>query len=219
MPSAAAPAAAASLPGRGLRLETALPMTDEITDRELIRRIAREDREAFRLFYDRHAGRLLAYIRMLAREREAAEDLAQEVLLSVWRKAPSYRPDRGDVPAWLYTIARNKLVDLWRRRSARADEDGAVDLTRFESDEPGADGRVAALSVRQALGALKAEQRQALELAYFGGLTYEETAERLDLPLGTLKSRIRAGLAILRDVLTEPGPAVPAGTPTEAPAP
>lgn len=191
--------------------------TDEATDRELIARIAREDRDAFRLFYDRYGSRVLAYVRMLSRQREAAEDIVQEVFLSVWRKAKSYRPDRGDVPGWLYTIARNRLVDLWRRRAVRGDEDTSFDLTRLDSGETGAEGHVVSLSVRKALASLKVEQRQALELAYFGGLTYEETARELDLPLGTLKSRIRAGLALLRNLLSESDPASPGGSSPEVP--
>jgi len=189
----------------------------ETTDRELIARIAREDRTAFRLFYERHGSRLLGYVRMLSREREAAEDIVQEVFLSVWRKAKSYRPDRGDVPGWLYTIARNRLVDLWRRRAVRGEEDSSIDLARLANGEAGAEGHVVSLSVRKALATLKVEQRQALELAYFGGLTYEETARHLELPLGTLKSRIRAGLALLRNVLAESDPAARDASSPEVP--
>ena len=129
------------------------------------------------------------------------EDVVQEVFLSVWRKAASYRSDRGDVPGWLYTITRNKLVDLWRRKGA-AVEDPDFDFTQLLATGPGAEAQVVSLTVRKALSALGREQREALELAYFGGLTYEETAERLALPLGTLKSRIRAGLAAMRAVLS-----------------
>jgi len=193
-------------------------MSETTTDRDLIRRIAERDQEAFRELFERFGGPVLSYVRMLARDREAAEDVAQEVFLTVWRKAPSYRPDRGEVSAWLYTIARNKLVDLWRRRSARGDrEETSIELSSFESPIDEAEGRVASLAVRKALSSLKAEQREALELAYFGGLTYQETAERLGLPIGTLKSRIRAGLGVLRDLLSEPGGRAPGGSSLEVP--
>jgi RNA polymerase sigma-70 factor (ECF subfamily) len=186
-------------------------------DRELIERIARQDRDAFRELYERYGGPVLSYVRTLARDRELSEDVTQEVFLSVWRKAPTYRPDRGEVAAWLYTIARNQLVDLWRRRSTRGDkEDTSVDLTRFESQQREDEVRVVSLAVRKALASLKREQREALELAYFGGLTYEETAQRLGLPLGTLKSRIRAGLAVLRSALSTTEPShdgSPSGSP------
>jgi len=179
------------------------PMSGARDDRDLIERIARQDQDAFRELYDRYGGPVLSYVRMLARDVELSQDVAQEVFLSVWRKAPSYRADRGDVPGWLYTIARNKLVDLWRRRSTRGDlEDTSIDLTRFDSQEREDETRIVSLAVRKALTTLKREQREALELAYFGGLTYEETANRLSVPLGTLKSRIRAGLAALRRLLS-----------------
>ncbi|MCM2268633.1 MAG: sigma-70 family RNA polymerase sigma factor, partial [Thermoanaerobaculia bacterium] len=120
--------------------------------------------------------------------------------LAVWRKAASYRPERGDVPGWLYTITRNRVVDRWRRKGGLVEDDD-FDLLALAAPERGDDGHAVDLSVRQALAALTAEQREAIELAYFGGLTYEETASRLALPLGTLKSRIRAGLARMRAVL------------------
>jgi RNA polymerase sigma-70 factor (ECF subfamily) len=170
-------------------------MESEPTDAALVACIAQGDREAFRLFYERYAARILAYVRTLSREREAAEDVAQEVLLAVWRRAPSYRPDRGEVAGWLYTITRNRLVDRWRRKGGVVEDDG-VDLERFEAADRGADGAVVDLSVRRAVAGQS-------ELAYFGGLTYEETAQRLSVPLGTLKSRIRAGLARMREVLAE----------------
>jgi len=187
-----------------VRRPAELPMDPSPTDTELVLRIGREDREAFRLFYDRYAARLLGYVRQISREREVSEDVVQEVFLAVWRKAASYRPERGDVPGWLYTITRNRVVDRWRRKGGLVEDDG-FDLLALESPERGDDGHAVDLSVRQALDALTPEQRQAIELAYFGGLTYEETATRLDLPLGTLKSRIRAGLARMRTVLAPAG--------------
>jgi RNA polymerase sigma-70 factor (ECF subfamily) len=172
----------------------------ESDDAVLLQRIAAGEREAFQAFYQRYGGRVLAYVRLLSRDREIAEDVVQEVFLTVWRKAASYRVERGDIPGWLYTVTRNKLVDLWRRRG-RAVEDENFDLGTLLADEPGAEAHVVSLSVRKALTGLKREQREAVEMAYFGGLTYEETASRLKVPLGTLKSRIRAGLAAMRSSL------------------
>ena len=170
-----------------------------VDDTILLQQIANGDREAFQAFYERYAGKALGYVRMLCRERELAEDLTQEAFLAVWRRAGSYSAARGEPAAWLYTILRNKLVDQWRRRSPAATvEEEQLAVLSSEGTGP---GREVALSLRQALTDLKPEQRQALELAYFGGLTYEETAARLQLPLGTLKSRIRTGLALLRQTL------------------
>lgn len=178
------------------------PPTD---DADLVAEIARGDREAFQRFYERYAGRLLAYVRAVGRQREAAEDVVQEVFLAVWRKAASYTRARGDVAGWLYTITRNRLVDRWRRQGG-AIEEGEFDFDALAGSERGAEGTIAALAVRKALAGLAPEQREALELAYFGGLTYEETAAKLALPLGTLKSRIRAGLARMRQLLGEGAP-------------
>jgi RNA polymerase sigma-70 factor (ECF subfamily) len=170
-------------------------------DIALLRRIAGGDMEAFQLFYERYAGRVLAYARQLSRfssPTDLTEDVVQEVFVAVWRKAASFQADRGDPCGWLYTITRNKMVDLWRRRGEASglDEDSLQQIA-----EPAAPGSELLLTMRQALTQVPAEQRAAIELAYFGGLTYEETAERLHLPLGTLKSRIRSGLRTLRTLL------------------
>lgn len=171
------------------------------SDLRLLERIALGERDAFQELYSRYAGKVLAYVRMLSRDSHAAEDVVQEVFLAVWRKAASFQPERGDAPTWLYTITRNKLVDHWRRRGPLTQEPD-FDLGLLADERaPGATAAEARLSVRQALTGLSRDQRQAVELAYFGGLTYEETARRLELPVGTLKSRIRAGLAAMRATL------------------
>lgn len=192
----------AAEPSRGDRRRQR--MNPQPSDIELLQRIAAADREAFRLFYDRHAPQVLAYVRSLGRSRDASEDVVQEVFLAVWRKAATFRPERGDALAWLYTMTRNKVVDLWRKLPTGSDQSTEGSLAVL-SERPEADSRVVSISLRKAMADLKTEQRQALELAYFGGLTYEETAERLKLPVGTLKSRIRAGLALMRGVLSESG--------------
>lgn len=167
------------------------------SDAALLGCIAEGDLASFQAFYGRHAGRVLAYARQLSRNSDVAEDVAQEVFVTVWRRAASYRPDRGDTAGWLYTITRNKLVDHWRR-AGDPQAFGEIDERRLaEAEDPGG----LRLSVRQALARVEPEQRRAIEMAYFGGFTYEETARRLELPLGTLKSRIRSGLKTLRSLL------------------
>lgn len=165
-------------------------------DAVLLGRIAGGDLEAFQAFYTRYAGRVLTYARQLSRGRDLAEDVVQEVFVMVWRRAASFRPDRGDPAGWLYTITRNKLVDHWRKLAEGTELD-ELDERRLAESGP-EDLR---LTLRQALSRVPPEQRRAIEMAYFGGLTYEETAKRLDLPVGTLKSRIRSGLRTLRTVL------------------
>jgi len=160
--------------------------------------IARGDLAAFQRFYQQFAPGLSGYARRLCRDPRLAEDLVQEVFVTVWQKAASYQPDRGDPACWLYTIARNKLIDHWRK-SGSAAEVGALDFEQLPAR--GEHGRDLLLTLRKVLAQVNPDQRRAIELAYFGGLTYEETAERLQLPLGTLKSRIRIGLKTMRTLL------------------
>lgn len=172
-------------------------------DLALLARIADGDRAAFQQFYDRYSGRVASYVRLLLRERgqswRASDDVVQEVFIAVWRKAASFKQDRGDPAGWLYAITRNKLVDGWRRQGKGIEVD-SIDLSAMSLAVEPERGDVK-VSVSQALARLSQDQRLAVELAYFGGLTYEETAARLELPLGTLKSRIRTGLMNMRATL------------------
>ena len=165
-------------------------MNPSPSDLELLTRIASADREAFRLFYNRYAPQILAYVRAMGRSRDASEDVVQEVFLAVWRKAGTFRPERGDVAGWLYTMTRNKVVDLWRKLPTGSDQSSEETLA-FLSERPEAESKVVSISLRKAMADLKLEQRQALELAYFGGLTYEETAERLCWTLFRLDGKVR----------------------------
>ncbi|HEX6861441.1 MAG TPA: sigma-70 family RNA polymerase sigma factor [Thermoanaerobaculia bacterium] len=172
------------------------------SDEILLARIAQRDLDAFQTFHERFAARVIAYAERHASDRQLAEDISQEVFLSVWTKAATYRPDRGTAAGWLYTLTRNKIVDLWRRSGKGAEPEPLDDL--LLPGPPEADGDLR-LTVRQALAQLAPESRTALVTAYFGDLTYEETAGRLGLPVGTLKSRIRVGLRALRERLTATG--------------
>lgn len=179
------------------------PEVAEPLDETLLAATAQGDFDAFHTFYERYAGRVLAYARRICRGDAAlAEDMTQEVFTAVWTRAATFRPDRGGAPAWLYTLTRNKLVDHWRKLGRNGDLETIEDLAL---PAPVSGDRDLRLTLRQALARVAPEQRQAIETAYFGGLTYEETASRLDLPLGTLKSRIRVGLKALREALGEGG--------------
>jgi len=174
--------------------------TTEPDDESLLAAIARGDLEAFHQLYLRYAGRVLACARHLCRDAALAEDITQEVFTTVWTRAGTFRPDRGSAPAWLFTLTRHKLVDHWRR-TGRGAETEALDDLRSPAQAP-EDGTLR-LSLRQALAQASPEQREAIRVAFFHGLTYEETASRLALPLGTLKSRIRLGLRAMREVMSQ----------------
>lgn len=177
------------------------PFTElrSLEDRELIARVGQSDRVAFRELYERHAPCLLAALRRLCPGTEC-EDLLQEVFLAVWRRSSLYRPERGEPLTWLFAILRNKVIDHRRRLAARPryeELDPERSPATAAADDPG-DRR---LLLEQALVTLRPDERRALEMTYFAGLTYEEAAATLEVPLGTLKSRITAGLRRLRDAL------------------
>ena len=188
-------------------------------DNALMRRVQAGDANAFRALYDRHAGRALALATGVMRNRTQAEDVVQEAFLAAWRFRAAYAPARGSVASWLMTIVRNRALDALRRNAIR--EQPAHDFGQLDTlpagDEP-LDDRAArddqGRAVRVALRRLPLEQASALGLAYFGGLTQAEIAQRLDVPLGTVKSRVRLGL---RRLAGELGLAMGGGTPRGVP--
>jgi RNA polymerase sigma-70 factor, ECF subfamily len=170
-------------------------------DSDVVQRLAKGDRDAVAELYDRHAARVLGLAYRIVRNSTDAEDVVQEVFSQAWRTAPSYQATRGTVAGWLLMMARTRAIDRLRSRQSRGDA-AVADL----EDLPGQDvspsdqliASQQAASVRAAMLALPADQKTALELAYFEGLTQAEIAERLKTPLGTVKTRIRSALASLR---------------------
>jgi RNA polymerase sigma-70 factor (ECF subfamily) len=176
-------------------------------DQELMLKVAQGDRGAFRLLYDRFSTPLYSLaLRMLANEAEA-QDMLQEVFLSIWNKAPAFRPERGTAFAWVVTQLRHRTIDRLRSRRRRGEltETYAAELEPSGADAPSsADSMEAderAREVRSALEQLGEEQRQVLRLAFFEGLTQSEIAEKLEEPLGTIKARASRGMARLRSIL------------------
>jgi RNA polymerase sigma-70 factor (ECF subfamily) len=175
-------------------------------DARLLQRMARGDRAAFSELYDRFSRPLYsAALRILGDARET-EDIVHDVFLAMWEKAAAFSAERGTAFAWAVTLTRNRAIDRLRQRQRRGELLGAsapADLGYAEAAGT-ADAlvfREKAGLVRSALAALPAEQKQAVELAFFGGLTQEQIAENLNQPLGTVKARIRRGLLKLRDAL------------------
>lgn len=161
---------------------------------------------AFVALYDTHGSRLKSIAFNLLGNVADAEDAVQEAFLQVWRGAADYRPERAKASTWVLTFVHRRAVDLVRREERRRGEpSGAAP----EPAGPGADEAVVTRSRRQivqdALGRLPADQRQAIELAYYGGLTQSQLAEQLSQPLGTIKSRMFTGLQQLRALLVEAG--------------
>jgi RNA polymerase sigma-70 factor (ECF subfamily) len=168
---------------------------------ELILACAAGDRAAFRRLYELSAPKVLGVLVAMLRDRDAAADLAQEVYVSVWRNAASFRPERGSGLAWLVTIARNRAIDRLRAARARGISAPIEDFPALAADLPPAEGAVDALALRRALEGLRPDVRRALLLVFFSGYTHEEVARALDVPVGTSKTWVRRGLMALREAL------------------
>jgi RNA polymerase sigma-70 factor (ECF subfamily) len=155
--------------------------------------------------YDRYAGRVHGLGVRLLGNTGLAEELVQETFVRVWRNAPQFAPERGSVAAWLFTIARRIAIDLSRRPSSRpfADEQEPVEPA-VPSDEA-VERLLVGLNVRDALDSLSPVQREVIELLYLQDLTQAQVAERLGLPLGTVKTRSYYGLRALRSAFEERG--------------
>jgi RNA polymerase sigma-70 factor (ECF subfamily) len=181
---------------------------DRAADLASIARIRQGDAAGLSELYDRHATAVYSLALRVLRDRAAAEDAVQEVFTQAWRQARSYDETRGAVGAWLCTLARSRAIDALRARRARPvgviDDSAAVALPDTgPAPEEQAIFSEHAHRIRQALAVLPEIQRQAIELAFYDGLTHAEIAARLNEPLGTVKTRIRAGLLKLRDVLVD----------------
>lgn len=190
-------------------MEILLPMSSpaldltlrDTQDGELLRLIGGGDQAAFRELYERYVGRLLAYVRAMGRQRVSEEDAVQEVFATIWNKAAQYRSELGAPEAWIFTITRHKVFDIWRAQSRV----GVVEV-ELETliDQSSAPDPTLVATLHKALSRISTDHRKPLLLAYFGGFTYEETARALGIPAGTLKSRIRTALADLRNMLGSP---------------
>jgi len=182
----------------------------ETSDEELILRISGGDREAIRLLYERHGRLVYGCALQVVSDAAAAEEVCQDVFLRVWERSGTYQADKGKVVTWLARIARNRAIDVLRSRRSRgivaeAPADESITAAPGSGADPGEklwqslrDERV-----REAVASLPPEQRQALTLAFFQGLTHRQIAETLGEPLGTVKTRIRDAMLKLRARLGE----------------
>ena len=179
----------------------------DLDQAQLLVAAGRGDRAAFSEFYDRAISRVLGVCIRVIRDRSLAEEVAQEVMVEAWTKADRFDPDRGSASGWIATLAHRRAVDRVRSEQASRDRDQRVSLRDHQppfdvvADEVAV--RLEHWQVRDALERLTERQREAIELAYYGGHTYRDVARVLGIPEGTAKSRLRDGLARLRDNLEE----------------
>jgi RNA polymerase sigma-70 factor (ECF subfamily) len=165
-------------------------------DQKVMARLAAGETSPIIELYDRYGGLVFSIVFGIVGDASLAEDLVQEVFVRIWRSAASYRPESGSVRAWLAMIARHRAIDEWRRRRRESkwiSLDGPASDWKVMNED-----RVNDPFLYRAIAQLPAEQEQVVELAYFYGLTASEIAERLGLPVGTIKSRLRLAMVKLR---------------------
>jgi RNA polymerase sigma-70 factor, ECF subfamily len=171
-------------------------------DEELIRRVVQGDEQALATLYDRYSGLVFAVVYRILRDSGAAEEILQDIFHQLWRTAERFEPARGSLPGWLLVASRNRAISRLRRHNPNETQElfeGAVTLP-FELESALTQKQLLD-RVRGAMESLPAPQREALELAYFEGMTHSEIATRTQEPLGTVKTRLRAAVGTLKRAL------------------
>lgn len=181
---------------------------DAAGERALMARIARRDKQAFGTLYDRYATLLFSVVLSIVKKREEAEDVLQEVFLQIWNKAPSFDTTRENVYGWLTALARNRAIDRLRSRAYRDTQQEVAETipeaTGLKDVETALDVMIVmeqAERIRQGLQEIPDEQRALIEMAYFEGDSQSQLAEKFQLPIGTVKTRMRQGMKKLYALL------------------
>lgn len=171
----------------------------------LLSRVSRGDQQAFSEFYDLLAPRMLGLIRRLLIDHAQSEEVTQEVFLEIWQSARRFDPNKGGATAWVMTMAHRRAIDRIRSAQASRNRDTRIGIRDYDSayDDVAdtVEVRVEHERVEAAMGALSDVQRQAVCLAYYGGFSHSEIAEKVEVPIGTVKTRLRDGMIRLRDEL------------------
>ena len=191
-----------SLPKMGPRRRNLVALADE----ELMVLVAEQDADAFEVVYDRHGSAAYSLAYRTTGQQSLAEEVVQDAFLTVWRMGLRYRPERGSLRSWLLSIVHHRAIDALRRVAVHDRRRAFAELDEVGHEAPERTDievmhRMEGQEVREALAALPPEQLRVIELAYFGGFTHTEIAGMLDLPLGTVKGRMRLGLEKLRLLL------------------
>ncbi|MEO6828099.1 MAG: ECF RNA polymerase sigma factor SigK [Microbacteriaceae bacterium] len=171
----------------------------------LLARVGRGDTAAFAQFYDRFAPKVLGLVRRLIRDHAQSEEVTQEVFLEIWQSASRFDPNKAGASTWTMTMAHRRAIDRIRSAQATRNRDIRVGIrdygTEYDQVAEAAEVRIEHERVEAAMHSLSEAQRQAVSLAYYGGLTHTELAERLSIPVGTVKTRLRDGMSRLRNEL------------------
>ena len=176
------------------------------TDEALLLGIQQQDIGALEEFFDRYHGIALAVAYRVLRSKELAEDAVQEAFLGVWRRPSTFNPEKGAAKTWLLTVVRHRAIDITRGRSF-SQETQSLDERAYALASPDVwaqvDNGFERERILNAMAQLPKEQRDAIDLAYFSGFTYQEVAQKTQVPLGTVKGRMRLGIQKLRNMLAD----------------
>lgn len=187
-----------------VQTDTVLPEAAAVPDEHLLQQVIRRDAAALQHLYQRHGNAVYALAVYILREPAVAEELTQEIFLTVWNKAEQYQVEQARFRTWLLSITRHRAIDLLRRRSRRIHPDFSLDdVTVAEERAPVTEAIDTQRELHLLLRHLPEAQRLAIELCYLQGFTHEEIAAQLHVPLGTIKSRILLGLKKLREMMKD----------------
>ena len=170
-------------------------------DAELLQAIARQDQSAMAELFDRYSRLVYSISLRVLKEPSLAEDVMQEVLMQVWRSPGGFIAQRGSMGAWLAVVARNRSIDVLRRRAHQEPLEGLTVAEQPRSMLRSVEDELLMNQVRSVVMQLPEDQQSSLQMAYFDGMSHSEIAERTGIPLGTVKTRIRSGLSAVRKVL------------------
>lgn len=171
------------------------------TEQELVTALKARDDQAFSYLYDHYSGSLYSIIFQIVKIPEVAGDVLQEVFLNIWRKIESYDPIKGRLFTWMLNISRNAAIDMLRSKNYQNSQKNQEITDTVYGSEQVTQSRIDSIGLTKYLGKLRPEYRSLIELAYFKGYTHDEIAQIEDIPLGTVKTRIRNALLQLREYL------------------
>ncbi|HEY4226115.1 MAG TPA: ECF RNA polymerase sigma factor SigK [Pseudolysinimonas sp.] len=176
-----------------------------LSNEDLLQQVAAGDRDAFAQLYDRTAPRVFGLVKRLLRDHAQSEEVTQEIFLEIWQTATRYDTSKGGAIAWMLTMTHRRAVDRVRASQASRDRDARIGIRDFaieyDSVAESVEVRIESERVKEAMMRLTELQRQAVQLAYFGGYSHSEVAAMLSVPIGTVKTRLRDGMIRLRDEL------------------
>lgn len=179
--------------------------TPIVTSEDLLGRVAQGDRQAFAELYDRTASRVFGLVKRLLRDHAQSEEVTQEIFLEIWQTATRYEPGKGGAMAWMLTMTHRRAVDRVRASQSSRDRDTRIGIRdfapEFDSVAENVEITIESERVKEAMKRLTELQRQAVQLAYFGGYSHSEVSQMLKVPIGTVKTRLRDGMIRLRDEL------------------